>query len=50
MTIPPNALAAVSIWITAYLASKYKKRAVFIIIAGVIAIMGKELITANPRC
>jgi len=40
MTVPPNALAAFSIWAAAYSASKYKRRAIFIILAGVVAIIG----------
>jgi len=40
MTIPPNALAALSIWGAAYAASRYKRRAIFIIAAAVVAIIG----------
>lgn len=40
MTVPPNALAAFSIWGTVYLSSKYKLRAPFIIGAAVVAIIG----------
>ncbi|KAI5123157.1 hypothetical protein M0805_000860 [Coniferiporia weirii] len=47
MTVPPNALAALSIWAGAYLASKYKRRAVFIIIAGVVAIIGYIVLIAS---
>lgn len=43
MTVPPNALAAFSIWAAAYAASKYKRRAIFIVLAGVVAIIGKHL-------
>lgn len=40
MTVPPNTLAALSIWAAAYLAAKYRMRAPFIIAAGGIAIVG----------
>lgn len=43
MTVPPNALSAISIWAAAYAASKYKRRAIFIVLAGVVAIIGKRL-------
>lgn len=43
MTVPPNALAAFSIWAAAYATSKYKRRAIFIALAGVVAIIGKCL-------
>ncbi|KZV98850.1 MFS general substrate transporter [Exidia glandulosa HHB12029] len=40
MTVPPYALAAASIWVTAVIAAKYKRRAIFIIISAVVAIVG----------
>ena len=40
MTVPPNVLAVLSIWAAAYLSSRFRKRAIFIISAGGIAIIG----------
>lgn len=40
MSVPPNALAAFSIWGTVWLSARYKVRAPFIIGSAVIAIMG----------
>ncbi|TDL17873.1 MFS general substrate transporter [Rickenella mellea] len=40
MTVPPNSLAAFSIWGTVYLSSKYNVRAPFIIGAAFVAIIG----------
>lgn len=41
MSVPPNALAALSIWGTVWLSSRYKIRAPFIIIAASVAILGE---------
>ncbi|KAF9452888.1 MFS general substrate transporter [Macrolepiota fuliginosa MF-IS2] len=40
LTIPPNTLASISIWLTVWASSKYNKRAVFIIGAAGVAIIG----------
>lgn len=40
MTVPPNVLAFLSIMLAAYVSSKTKKRAIYIIGAGGIAIVG----------
>lgn len=40
MTVPPNSLAALSIWTTVWMSAKYDRRAPFIIGAAAIAIMG----------
>lgn len=49
MSVPPNTLAALSIWGTVWLSTKYKMRAPFIIAAGAVAILGKQhiLVTLN---
>ncbi|KAJ7459877.1 major facilitator superfamily domain-containing protein [Mycena latifolia] len=43
MTVPPNALASLSIWVTVWLSSRYNARAPFIIGAAFVAIIGKFL-------
>ncbi|KAK0244214.1 major facilitator superfamily domain-containing protein [Armillaria nabsnona] len=40
MTVPPNALASISIWLTVWLSSKYNLRAPFIIASAIVAIIG----------
>uniref|UniRef100_A0A8H8CMB3 Major facilitator superfamily (MFS) profile domain-containing protein n=1 Tax=Psilocybe cubensis TaxID=181762 RepID=A0A8H8CMB3_PSICU len=40
MTVPPNSLAAISIWVTVWFSSKYNARAPFILGAAVVAIIG----------
>ncbi|KAF5360501.1 hypothetical protein D9756_005021 [Leucocoprinus leucothites] len=40
LTVPPNTLASISIWVTVWLSAKYDRRAIFIIIAAFIAIIG----------
>jgi hypothetical protein len=40
MTVPPNTLAALSIWTTVWLSAKSQIRAPFIISAAVVAIIG----------
>ncbi|KAF5314860.1 hypothetical protein D9619_007081 [Psilocybe cf. subviscida] len=40
MTVPPNALAAISIWMTVWISSKVDRRAPFIIGAAAVAILG----------
>lgn len=47
LTIPPNVLAAISIWTTIWLSSKVNRRAPFIIGAAGIAIIGKLLHTGT---
>lgn len=41
LTVPPNTLAALSISVTVWLSVRYERRAVFIIIAAAIAIIGE---------
>lgn len=43
MTVPPYAVAALSIGLFAWAAARYQRRAIFIIIAGILAILGKFL-------
>ncbi|KAK0464541.1 major facilitator superfamily domain-containing protein [Desarmillaria tabescens] len=40
MTVPPNVLASISIWMTVWLSSKYNLRAPFIISSAMVAIIG----------
>ncbi|KAF8904218.1 major facilitator superfamily domain-containing protein [Mucidula mucida] len=48
MTVPPNALASISIWLTVWASSKYNRRAPFIIASAVVAIIGYiVLVTAT---
>jgi len=49
MTVPPNTVAALSIWGTVFLSTKYKLRAPFIIAAGVVAIIGYIVLIATKR-
>lgn len=44
MTVPPNTIAALSIWGTVWLSSKFKLKAPFIIGAGFVAILGELFI------
>jgi len=44
LTVPPYALSALSIGVTAWLSAKYEKRAIFIIIAGGVGILGYILL------
>ncbi|KAJ8596566.1 MFS general substrate transporter [Rhizopogon salebrosus TDB-379] len=44
MTVPPNALASLSIWATVWLSSKRNARAPFIIAAAILAIIGYILL------
>ncbi|KZT40659.1 MFS general substrate transporter [Sistotremastrum suecicum HHB10207 ss-3] len=46
MTVPPNTVAALSIWAAAYAASRFKRRAVFIILAAAVAIIGYIILLA----
>jgi len=46
MTTPPNVLAALCIWATVWVSSKYNRRAPFIIGAGVVAIIGYIVLLA----
>ncbi|KAF7365197.1 MFS general substrate transporter [Mycena venus] len=48
MTVPPNALAAFSIWFTVWLSSRYNVRAPFIIGSAFIAIIGYIILLAGP--
>ncbi|KAF8123080.1 major facilitator superfamily domain-containing protein [Mycena galopus ATCC 62051] len=48
LTVPPNALAAVSIWFTVWLSSRYDARAPFIIGSAFIAIIGYIVLLAGP--
>ncbi|PBK97684.1 MFS general substrate transporter [Armillaria gallica] len=43
MTVPPNALASISIWLTVWLSSKYNLRAPFIIASAIVAIIAVPL-------
>ncbi|KAJ7600587.1 major facilitator superfamily domain-containing protein [Mycena floridula] len=47
MTVPPNTLAALSIWFTVWLSSRYNRRAVFIIAAAFVAILGYIILIAT---
>ncbi|TFK64617.1 MFS general substrate transporter [Pluteus cervinus] len=47
MTIPPNTLAAISIWFTVWLSSRYNQRALFIIISAGVAIVGYIVLLAT---
>ncbi|KAK0201901.1 major facilitator superfamily domain-containing protein [Desarmillaria ectypa] len=50
MTVPPNALASISIWITTWLSSRYNLRAPFIIASAMVAIIGYiTLLTAKTH-
>ena len=40
MTVPPNSLAAISIWTTVWISSRVNRRAPFIIAAAFVAIIG----------
>lgn len=44
MTVPPYAVATLAIGFFAYAAARYQRRAIFIIIATVFAIIGKFLV------
>lgn len=46
MTVPPNALASISIWLTVWLSSKYNLRAPFIIASAIMAIIGYIVLLA----
>ncbi|KAF8147333.1 major facilitator superfamily domain-containing protein [Mycena galopus ATCC 62051] len=48
LTVPPNALAAVSIWFTVWLSSRYDARAPFIIGSAFVAIIGYIVLLAGP--
>ncbi|KAJ7604012.1 major facilitator superfamily domain-containing protein [Roridomyces roridus] len=48
MTVPPNALAALSIWCTVWLSSRYNYRAPFIIGAAFVAIIGYIILLTGP--
>ncbi|KJA21187.1 hypothetical protein HYPSUDRAFT_42307 [Hypholoma sublateritium FD-334 SS-4] len=47
MTVPPNSLAALSIWGTVWISSKVNRRAPFIIAAAVVAIIGYIILVAT---
>lgn len=47
LTVPPNTLAAISIWTTVWLSSKVNQRAPFIICAAGLAIVGRLLLTGT---
>ncbi|KAF8645162.1 hypothetical protein AX16_007990 [Volvariella volvacea WC 439] len=47
MTIPPNTLAAISIWTTVWISAKYNRRALFIILSAVVAIIGYIILLAT---
>ncbi|KAH0831938.1 major facilitator superfamily domain-containing protein [Lanmaoa asiatica] len=47
LTVPPNTVASFSVWGTVWLSSRLNVRAPFIIIAGVVAIIGKESFCMN---
>ncbi len=47
MTVPPNALASLSIWFTVWLSSRYNVRAPFIIGSAFVAIIGTCSITRS---
>ncbi|KAH7913398.1 major facilitator superfamily domain-containing protein [Hygrophoropsis aurantiaca] len=47
MTVPPNALAALSIWLTVWLSSRFNLRAPFIIVAAVVAIIGYIILISS---
>ncbi|KAF8195576.1 major facilitator superfamily domain-containing protein [Pholiota molesta] len=47
MTVPPNAIAAISIWLTVWLSSKINLRAPLIIASAVIAIIGYIILLAT---
>ncbi|KAF5340675.1 hypothetical protein D9611_007479 [Ephemerocybe angulata] len=47
LTVPPNALASISIWTTVWISSKYDCRAPFIIGAAVTAILGYVILLAT---
>jgi len=51
MTVPPNVVATLSVWGTVWLSSRMNVRAPFIIVAGVVAIIGYIILIslANPR-
>lgn len=42
MTVPPNVVATLSVWGTVWLSSRMNVRAPFIIVAGVVAIIGEN--------
>lgn len=48
MTVPPNALASISIWLTVWLSSKYNLRAPFIIASAIVAIIGMQIFFFSP--
>ncbi|KAK7048382.1 MFS general substrate transporter [Favolaschia claudopus] len=48
LTIPPNALASLSIWFTVWLSSRFNLRAPFIIGAAFVAILGYIILLAGP--
>jgi hypothetical protein len=44
MTVPPNVLAAIGIWLTVWASTRTNKRAPFIIGAGAFAIIGMLIV------
>ncbi|KAJ7175883.1 major facilitator superfamily domain-containing protein [Mycena filopes] len=48
MTVPPNTLAALSIWTTVWLSSRYNIRAPFIIGSAFVAIVGYIILLTGP--
>lgn len=50
LTVPPNTLAALSIWFTVWLSSRYDRRAPFIIAAAFIAIIGTGFAISGRSC
>lgn len=42
LTVPPNSLASISLGVTVWLSTKHNRRAVFIIIAAFVAIIGNK--------
>jgi len=47
LTVPPNSLASISLWGTIWLSTKYNQRAIFIIAAASVAIIGDKFSTRH---
>ena len=47
LTIPPNSLASISLWGTIWLSTKFNQRAMFIIAAASVAIIGDKFSTRH---